>query len=809
MPTIRPFILYPLVVFILTAASARTARAQGIYYNTPESGGTAGTVQQLGIGTLVGGLTYPTGLAFDGQGNLYFGNSADPLSFQVMERSPAGTVTTVATFSAGGSVALGPWAYSIAVSPSGGVFYNTPTYTDGGTFRGEILEVGGGVVVSGLSYPTGLTFDSAGNLYFVNVTGPASFQIMELPIGTTTPVNVGSPVSVSGSISFGAWTYGVAVSPSGSIFYNTPKGGSTPGTIQELGVGTVVNGLAYPTGLAFDAAGNLYFGDSASPANLQIMELPIGATTATNVGSPFNATGSIGLGLWAYGLAVQTPTVTLVDPVPQLIAPTSPPATVTDPNTLATSGRTVSGVAADGVTELVLRISASNVDDQLTVSLFNDQGKLSTSSNDDGALGNPGDASFSENEMTLSADSTSARPMAFAVYRAPIDFPRASGQDASSSSRFVSIQVADAASGVTTSIPIRILRPPVILVPGLWSTRTAWNDFAPLYSVGLFGTVSADSRFSVTALSYDIPVGSLLSASQPSYKQSVLASIHANSLGFQYNANIVFAAIANSIGGFKNGANLNNIQVAAVQADVVAHSLGGDIIRYLALLPQSSQPTLFARGNVHKVVTLDTPHLGSPLATALLMNANSCTQGLLAYFGDIAVASVTFKFGPTISNGAVGDLSGAGTIGGALSPELTALMQEGPYPIPTALIAGETNSGNEEDLDSAEFPAFAQAVCGDPLAIDLSPSVWDMNLFDDAPNDAIVPLSSQLDGLPTTQGVVFSLDPATGYGYIHSLGTEALGFFLPSVDTSQAVSSEVIDLLNTPINNSQFNSLSP
>src|SRR5260370_11687434 len=69
---------------------------------------------------------------------------------------------------------------------------------------------------------------------------------------------------------------------------------------------------------------------------------------------------------------------------------------------LATKGTVVQGVAADGVAEVVVRIMARNVGDQFTLTLVNDQGSQIIP-NEDGALGNPGDTSFSQGQITVTA----------------------------------------------------------------------------------------------------------------------------------------------------------------------------------------------------------------------------------------------------------------------------------------------------------------------------------------------------------------------------------------------------------------------
>jgi hypothetical protein len=94
-------------------------------------------------------------------------------------------------------------------------------------------------------------------------------------------------------------------------------------------------------------------------------------------------------------------------------------------------GRTVQGIAADGVAQVVVIIPANNVGDQFLLTVLNDSSQTqSTLPNEDGALGNPGDTSFSQTQLNITAvatsnDASNPNPMAFAVYgshrfRAPV-----------------------------------------------------------------------------------------------------------------------------------------------------------------------------------------------------------------------------------------------------------------------------------------------------------------------------------------------------------------------------------------------------
>lgn len=54
--------------------------------------------------------------------------------------------------------------------------------------------------------------------------------------------------------------------------------------------------------------------------------------------------------------------------------------------------------------------------------------------------------------------------------------------------------------------------------------------------------------------------------------------------------------------------------MAVVQADVVAHSMGGDIARVMPTVTGFANQTNYGLGPVHKLITIGTPHQGSPLA---------------------------------------------------------------------------------------------------------------------------------------------------------------------------------------------------
>jgi len=501
----------------------------------------------------------------------------------------------------------------------------------------------------------------------------------------------------------------------------------------------------------------------------------------------------------------------LVDPVPDLLSGSAVRSASTPPDRqiLATKGQTVQGTAADGVTEVVMRVPANNVGDQFLLTVLNDSSQAqSTLPDEDGALGNPGDATFSQTQLAITAvatsnDANNPNPMAFAVYRAPIDFARpisgggykadtcngVSTTDDQAGCRTVTVTAQSQSAGLTANIPVLILRAPVVLIHGIWGSWSEWNTFGPLVT----GPGTVDPRFSVGRVNYDDTIGASIVATDPFFPATQRNRIKANSLGFAYNAPNVLAQIERWITYFKTGKNPANVPVAGIQADIVAHSMGGVITRTLVLQPTFLSGNTFGQGNIHKVITIDTPHLGTPVAIQLLSPGehNGCLQNLLASYGDFPLNLAILSNGPTYS-GAIADLEGDDTTG-ALSNALTALNSTAPHPLPTALIAGIYQ--NFAVLDSIFDNAFLirnwpKGCPSDPLAQQLTSSGWPA-VFHNNANDAIVSEVSQLDGE----------DPSHGYpflGYVHSPGTTKLGFSGPSVLDAGDLPTQVIFLLNKP-----------
>jgi len=480
-----------------------------------------------------------------------------------------------------------------------------------------------------------------------------------------------------------------------------------------------------------------------------------------------------------YGTFMVGRSVQLLDPVLELMSGNQ---ILTDPESLATLGTSISGVAADSASQVVIRIQAQTPGQTVTLSLINDQGAASSNPTQDGTL-SAINGSRSSGPLQLTAASTNEGPMAFAVYQPPSDFSRG-GNDDTAISRFVGVkwQLASAQGSnlppITEATAITIWRPPVVLVHGLWGS---WNDWA------LFEPFLTDSRFFITAGNYDIPPLFPITASNPSYPPQLLATTRNSALGFAYNAPTVLQEIQGAIVDFRT-----TLGVAATQADVVAHSMGGTITRTLENLPGFTGADSFGVGSVHKLITIGTPHLGSPLAADLLFG-NSCTAGFLAENQNVSLATVTIQGVPGVSGG-IGDLQ-------PTSFALGQIQDPNGHEVPTALIAGTMTQANLGGLNCTLCVAsYLRSVkCpSDFLASNLTASGWP-TVFGGAPSDAVVPLASQWNGNST--GVQ---DP----GVVHSSGIVLLNFNGPAeldpLGAVNTIQTSVIQLLNAPVQGSSF-----
>lgn len=841
------------VLLLSVGLSVRPARAQGGHFvrsfidpnAAPKSFGSAALTQAVGVndaGVVVGSYTGPSFMthAFEwANGNFLPGN------FDVPDPACSFDCGTLANGINNAGEVVGEYDDANGVTHAyymvKGVthVYDAPG-SDGLTIANAINNMGIFVGIYEDANSATHGFESDGNHF-------TSFDIPGCRIPQINGVDDKGDVV---GFCLGATGPGFEFSP--ALDALTPIG--PPGAQQSRPTG--INNVGQIVGSFFDSGGTFHCFIFSGGTQYAAFD-PLGSTGTTCDGAINNANEFVGDYFDAenidHGFLASGPI--LLDPVPSGTFPglMQGPATANDNNlpslALPDAARVVDGVAADGVTEVMVRVPAGSAGNQFTLTVINDQFQPSQAPNQDGALGNPGDTTFSKSQITVSAINVTTdpstgqqAPFAFAVYRAPIDFVRQNADgsyqsglcifnsfssgfgtasttpvetigfkpqtDDQLSCRSVTIQVQDLTNNIFLNLPVIILRPPVVMIHGLWDNWQTWNNFNPLVN----GPNSVDpmNRFYVGRVSYDSLVGPSIISSDPPYPADEIQKVQSNSLGFAYNATNVLAQMNGWIQDFKQGMNPLAIPSADIEADIVAHSMGGDIARTMVLQPTFLRDATFGLGSIHKVITIDTPHLGSPLASDLIspQEVGGCVDTHLAARGKYVFNSVllaTVQGGgtlpaPTLIDGAIADLA-------ISSPALLNIANQSPRPLLAAFIAGTNpnfSSPSALALRCSPPPIL------DPLAIDdLTPSTW-ASVFGLQPNDAIVAEVSQLNNLSSSSPSAFVFS-----GVVHSPGSEGffgLGFGAPSVldpDSATGIPSTVIKLLNTPITNSAFSLLNP
>jgi pimeloyl-ACP methyl ester carboxylesterase len=356
----------------------------------------------------------------------------------------------------------------------------------------------------------------------------------------------------------------------------------------------------------------------------------------------------------------------------------------TNPTLLSTCGAPVKGVASDGVNPLLIRAEAGLAGTacyQIT----------STGSLDQG---------------TIQSDHTPTTGVGSLFYGFSLYTPPAAYGD-SSDSRPVAMQFQFTPQGPmtnTTSINVNttIVRPPLVLIHGLWADATGWSDdyLRKKKSTDLYTTYPADYHST-------------------------------NAASFTTNQGKVQGFIAEAI------KRIRAKHYAATQADVIGHSMGGILTRLYSGLPQYMRMDNLNMGDIHRLVTLDTPHLGTNFANLLVaLHVTNATAV------ETTVNNIT---GGSITQGAVCDLnqnsSGLALINGGTSLTAQALTgtagPPGTATTPALYWGGATGFGAksfESALTARTFPVFGAFIF--PQATVNAFRFREMN-------DAVVPLSSQ------------------------------------------------------------------
>jgi sugar lactone lactonase YvrE len=323
------FFYYPSSIAIDASGTVFIADSVNACVRKVTSGGIVSTIAGVGYHAGFAGdggpaaaafLSVPMGLAVDPAGNLLI---ADYSNSRIRKVAPSGVITTVAGTGLRGSTGDGGRARDalffnpsgVAADSSGNLFI-----ADAGNNRvrkvtpsGVITAVagagtqgfggdGGPATAALLSTPSGVALDSSGNLFIAD-TGNARIRKVTPSGGITTVVGTGSAGSYTeGGPAASARLYapvGVAVDAAGNLFIVDISGHwvlkvrAAAGTIHTLagGIGAGYGGdggqataarLLTPSGIAVDAAGNVFIADTG---NARVRRVSVDGVITTMAGT--------------------------------------------------------------------------------------------------------------------------------------------------------------------------------------------------------------------------------------------------------------------------------------------------------------------------------------------------------------------------------------------------------------------------------------------------------------------------------------------------------------------------------------------
>jgi pimeloyl-ACP methyl ester carboxylesterase len=454
---------------------------------------------------------------------------------------------------------------------------------------------------------------------------------------------------------------------------------------------------------AYVAAGNMQQGflpQVTIPAGqlnsntFTIYGVTVGATTLNAYLLPDTVDPVISIPAGAWGITNTTGSTQLLDANnPNMSCRDSgTPNISTTPSVLSGCGVPVNGVASDGVNPLLIRTEAGlggTACYQVTSTGPPDQGTIQTASS-----------------TTTQVGSTY---YGFSLYTPPDGYGTMPGD-----SRMVSMQFAFTPQGTQTNttminVTTTIVRPPLVLIHGLWSNGASWN--------------STFLRSSMNQTLYTV------------FPADYGAT---NAASFATNQGRVQGFIAEAV------RRIRAKQFAATQADVIAHSMGGILTRLYANLSQYNRNDNLNMGDVHRMITLDTPHIGTNFANLLVALHQSTPAPT-----EQTVMNLTQGL---ITQGAVCDLAQNSTgIQGLSGDSLKAQALTG-----TGGPAGTATTGAPYWGGATVFHvrSFEGALTAHTGPMGTGPFVFPqatVNAFRFREmNDAVVPLSSQQGGIGST-----------------------------------------------------------
>ncbi|NQV34517.1 MAG: alpha/beta fold hydrolase, partial [Phycisphaeraceae bacterium] len=248
--------------------------------------------------------------------------------------------------------------------------------------------------------------------------------------------------------------------------------------------------------------------------------------------------------------------------------------------------------------------------------------------------------------------STSAGVYAIALYTPPERIADSSAIDVSLHFTATTILPSDPTTVQEVTGDIALRRAPILFVHGMWANKTTWGA----------AYIEADPRFDKYYADY--------SWGQPAR----------NAMSFAASGDVIRDTVANIMQEHRSR------RIACTQAVIVAHSMGGLLTRqHMADLDGLSnrRPDNFGQGDIHKFITMGTPHWGSPIAW-LTKSLRDHTNPLI----QLPFLELINVLGMDIFSGAID----------GMCPNSADLQDLGEISVPTHTIQGWFLDGTDADV---------------------------------------------------------------------------------------------------------------
>jgi alpha-tubulin suppressor-like RCC1 family protein len=301
-----------------------------------------------------------------------------------------------------------------------------------------------------------------------------------------------------------------------------------------------------------------------------------------------------------------------VDPRPQLLTKEGA-LKRNEPALLATQGRPVSSVAADGISWLLLRTEVSGpgrVNFAMTSDAFVpldgglvDLADLGNANKDPMATPNLRSAVQAAVQPVPDDGSPTPRYFAFAIYRGPDNFSRAAA-DYNKARREMGVAASFAPrNGIptdTVTLTLQIVRPPVVLVHDLWSSTRDPHMFLGPGSERYRDCSDYRERAQAT---HFLTCSDLEETSYHGF---------AGTPGAEANVTVVTNSLTAALSEFRRRGN------ATSQVDVIGQGMGGILARMHIEKRSFKNVNNYFAGDINKLITINTPHFGSGMAKAIV-----------------------------------------------------------------------------------------------------------------------------------------------------------------------------------------------